>query len=310
MTTPIPVLHSSTKTALALGCLGFLSGLALAQGTAPGEEVLGTVGKFELSVVELRQHLDSLGETEREALGKDTTALNQYVRALLVQRIVLQEATTAGWDKGAIVAERMRTLREGVVANTWLESVGEPPADYPSEAELKVAYEANRDTFLEPKAWRLAQIFVSAASSGSNLVSEPEAKVNRLSEALGKDPSSFAMLAATESEEPTSAGKQGEIGWLPEPRIHPDIRAVLPGLKLGAVSEPVRMDDGWHFIRVIDIREARVPTLEQIREPLADRLRAEKARLGTETYLADLLRKHPIAINEMALSKLLPAATP
>ena len=312
MTTLSQVPHKTTIASLVLGGMSLVlaSASSFAQETASSDEVLGTVGKFEVRVGELRQHLDSLGEAEREALGKDPTALNPYVRALLVQRLVLQEATAAEWDKSAVVAERMRTLREGVVANTWLESVGEPPADYPTEADVKVAYEANRDTFLEPKAWLLAQIFVSAAEAGSNVASDPEAKVKRLSEALKKDPASFAKLAAVESEEPTSAAKQGEIGWLPEPRIHPDIRAVLPGLKLGAISEPVRMDDGWQYIQVLDIREARVPTLEQIREPLAERLRAEKARLGTESYLADLLREHPIAINEMALSKLLPAAAP
>jgi len=312
MTTPSQVPHKTTIASVVLGGIGLFlaSASAFAQEAATSDEVLGTVGTFEVRVGELRQHLESLGESELEALRANPTALNQYVRALLVQRLVLQEATAAEWDKSAVVAERMRTLREGVVANTWLESVGEPPADYPTDADVKVAYEANRDTFLEPKAWLLAQIFVSAARSGSNVASDPEAKVERLAEALKKDPASFAKLAAAESEEPTSAAKQGEIGWLPEPRIHPDIRAVLPGLKLGAISEPVRMDDGWHFIQVLDIREARVPTLEQIREPLAERLRAEKARLGTETYLADLLREHPIAINEMALSKLFPTASP
>ena len=283
---------------------------ASAQESATSDEVLGTVGTFEVRVSDLGESLETLEEAEREALRKEPSALSQYVRALLVQRLVVQEAMAAEWDKSAVVAERMRVLREGVVANTWLESVGEPPADYPTESDVKVAYEANRDTFLEPKAWLLAQIFVSVAPAASNITSDPEAKVKRLTEALKKDPASFAKLAAAESEEPTSAAKQGEIGWLPEPRIHPDIRAVLPGLKLGAISEPVRMDDGWHFIRVLDIREARVPTLEQIREPLAERLRAEKARLGTEAYLAELLRKHPIAINEIVLSKLLPEAAP
>ena len=268
------------------------------------------MGTFEVRVSDLGESLETLEEAEREALRKEPSALSRYVRALLVQRLVVQEAMAAEWDKSAVVAERMHVLREGVVANTWLESVGEPPADYPTESDVKVAYEANRDTFLEPKAWLLAQIFVSVAPAASNVTSDPEAKVKRLTEALKKDPASFAKLAAAESEEPTSAAKQGEIGWLPEPRIHPDIRAVLPGLKLGAISEPVRMDDGWHFIRVLDIREARVPTLEQIRAPLAERLRAEKARLGTEAYLAELLRKHPIAINEIVLSKLLPEAAP
>ena len=283
---------------------------ASAQESAASDEVLGTVGTFEVRVSDLGESLETLEEAEREALRKEPSALSQYVRALLVQRLVVQEAMAAEWDKSAVVAERMRVLREGVVANTWLESVGEPPADYPTESDVKVAYEANRDTFLEPKAWLLAQIFVSVAPAASNITSDPEAKVKRLTEALKKDPASFAKLAAAESEEPTSAAKQGEIGWLPEPRIHPDIRAVLPGLKLGAISEPVRMDDGWHFIRVLDIREARVPTLEQIRAPLAERLRAEKARLGTEAYLAELLRKHPIAINEIVLSKMLPEAAP
>jgi hypothetical protein len=309
MTTSIKVPHKTTQATVVLGVLGFAlaSALSFAQETAKSDEVLGTVGKFEVRVSDLSESLETLGEAEREALRKEPTALSQYVRALLVQRLVVQEAIDAEWDKSAVVAERMRVLREGVVANTWLESVGEPPADYPTESDVKVAYEANRDTFLEPKAWLLAQIFVSAAPAASNVTSDPEAKVKRLAEALKKDPASFAKLAATESEEPTSAAKQGEIGWLPEPRIHPDIRAVLPGLKLGAISEPIRMADGWHFIQALDIREARVPTLEQIREPLAERLRAEKARLGSETYLAELLRKHPIAINEMVLSKLLPA---
>ncbi len=283
---------------------------ASAQESATSDEVLGTVGTFEVRVSDLGESIETLEEAEREALRKEPSALSQYVRALLVQRLVVQEAIAAEWDKSAVVAERMRVLREGVVANTWLESVGEPPSDYPTESDVKVAYEANRDTFLEPKAWLLAQIFVSVAPAASNITSDPEAKVKRLTEALKKDPASFAKLAAAESEEPTSAAKQGEIGWLPEPRIHPEIRAVLPGLKLGAISEPVRMDDGWHFIRVLDIREARVPTLEQIRAPLAERLRAEKARLGTEAYLAELLRKHPIAINEIVLSKMLPEAAP
>ncbi|MBL9160950.1 MAG: peptidylprolyl isomerase [Verrucomicrobiales bacterium] len=308
MPTHFPVPHQTTFAAFALGFSLLAS--SLAQEGAGSDEVLGTVGKLEVKVSDLRQHLDSLGDAEREALAKEPTAFSQYVRALLVQRLVLEEAIAKEWDKSAVVAERMRVLREGVVANTWLESVGEPPADYPTEADVKVAYEANRDTFLEPKAWQLAQIFVSSVPAESNVAADPEAKVKRIAEALKKDPASFATLAATESEEPVSAAKQGEIGWLPEPRIHPDIRTVLPGLALGAISEPVRMDDGWHFIKVLDIREARVPTLEQIREPLAERLRAEKARLGTEAYLAELLREHPIAINEMVLSKLLPPPAP
>ncbi len=294
----------------------FLAALLACSGTVPvlaqeTDEVIGSVGALEVRVGDVRENLAALGEPEREALRRDPAAFSQYVRALLVQRLVLREAMGAEWDKSAAVAERMRQLRDGVVANTWLESVGAPPEGYPTEADLAAAYDANRESFLQPKSWHLAQIFVAAPrpAEGESEPAEAAAKATRLAAALAENPQSFATLAAQESEEPASAAKGGEIGWLPEDRIHPAIRAVLPGLTLGDISAPVRMDDGWHLVRVLDIREARIPTLEQIREPLAERLRVERARAGTETYLSGLLREHPIAINEMVLSKLLPEET-
>jgi hypothetical protein len=275
------------------------------------DEVIGTVGALEVRSSEVRRHLESLGEPEREALANDPAAFSQYLRALLVQKLVLREAMAAGWDKSAAVAERMALLRDGVVANTWIEAKGAPPEGYPADSDLAVAYDTNRESFLQPKSWRLAQIFVSAPRPPAG---EPEPgpaseKVRRLAAALKEDPNAFAKLAAEESEESLSAGAGGEIGWLPEPRVHPDIRAVLPGLKLGAISEPVRMDDGWHIVRVLDIREPFIPTLEQLRDTLAEQLRAERARAGTEAYLGQLLREHPIAINEIVLSKLLGPVT-
>lgn len=301
--------------------------LSPAEAADPSQVVIGSVGEVEVRLDEVQEHLETLDEAERETLQRDPAAYGRFVRALLVQRLVLREALAAEWEKSAVVAERMSRLREGVVANTWLESQGAPPEGYPSETDLVAAYTANRESFLQPKSWRLAQIFVAAprpsagetpaakaGASGGPLTetraetqneSQAETKVKRLAAALRQDPASFGPLASEESEEPISAAVEGEIGWLSENRIHPAIRSVLPEMKLGEVSPPVRMEDGWHFVRVLDIREAHIPTLEQIRDPLAEQLRAEYARSRTETYLSGLLKDHPIAVNEMALPGLL-----
>jgi hypothetical protein len=37
---------------------------------------------------------------------------------------------------------------------------------------------------------------------------------------------------------------------------------------------------------------------------LAQRLRAEKVRSSMQAYVAEMLQKHPVVINEVALSKL------
>ncbi len=275
------------------------------------DEVLGRAGNFEVKLGEVRRSLSTLGETERAALLREPAALNQYVRALLVQQVVLSEAKKAGWEKSAVVAERMSALRDGVIANTFIESVSTPSQAYPSETELADTYAANRESFLQPKAWRLSQIFVSAPREAGSTEDSPEAlaRIKSVTADLAAGETDFETLAGTKSEEPASAARRGEIGWLPEPQIHPAIRAILPGMTLGAVSEPVRMDGGWHIIKVLDIREPRIPTLEQIREPLVKQMREERARAETESFLGGLLDENPIAINELVISRLMPAST-
>ena len=55
---------------------------------------------------------------------------------------------------------------------------------------------------------------------------------------------------------------------------------------------------------VLDIREARTPALDEVRENLIVQLRAERARTKRQEYLAGLIKDHPLAINEIELSKL------
>jgi peptidylprolyl isomerase len=79
----------------------------------------------------------------------------------------------------------------------------------------------------------------------------------------------------------------------------------LPKLAAGTVSEPVKLDDGWHILKVLDSKDAHTATLDQVRDQLTVQLRAERARLNRQEYLAKLLKDHPLAINEIELAKLL-----
>ncbi|MCB1232260.1 MAG: peptidylprolyl isomerase [Verrucomicrobiae bacterium] len=273
------------------------------------DEVLGKIGEFEVKISDVRKSLETLTAAEREAMRSQPSALNQYVRALLVQKIVLREATAKGWDESEEVKERMSLLRDGVVATTFLESVSQPPAGFPSDEEVRAAYNANREALRVPKSWRLSQIFVAdpAEDIEAPPSAEANAKMTKLADLLVAEGADFGAIAREHSEEEMSAERNGEIGWLAEPQIQPAVRDILPGLKLGEISAPVRMLDGWHFIKVLDIREPFVPTLEQIREQLVARLKQERSRAETQAFLGQLLRDNPIAVNEMVLSKLIPA---
>ena len=288
-----------------------LCGLTIHLPIQAQDEVIGRIGTLEIKASEIRTRLASLTEPELQTMRGDPAGLNQYVRALLVQELVLREATSKQWDKSPQVAERMQALRDGVITSTYLQAVGEPPASFPSEAELRATYEANKEILLQPRSWRLAQIYIADPVSGTNKAPSPAAaaKLDSVKKALAQPKAEFAAIAKEKSEESSSAALGGEIGWMFENQIHPDVRAVLPALKPGGPpSEPVRMQDGWHLIKILEVREAYTPSLDQIRDLLVRQLRTERGRVDTETFLSRLLQENPVALNEMAVSKLIPPA--
>ncbi|PKU21541.1 peptidylprolyl isomerase, partial [Telmatospirillum siberiense] len=71
-----------------------------------------------------------------------------------------------------------------------------------------------------------------------------------------------------------------------------------------AVSDPIRMEDGWHIIKLQDTKPAGTAPLADIKPALVERLRQAKAQQLRQAYLGQLLQKDPPAINELALAKI------
>lgn len=61
----------------------------------------------------------------------------------------------------------------------------------------------------------------------------------------------FAKLAGEYSQDPGSAAKGGDLGWMQSGVLDPQFEAAMNQLKPGQVSEPVKSQFGWHLIEVI-----------------------------------------------------------
>jgi parvulin-like peptidyl-prolyl isomerase len=228
------------------------------------------------------------------------------VRLILAQRLVLKEALQKKWDQNPAVVDALNQVRNNAIAQTYLQSVSVPPSTYPSDAEMQTAYDTNKKQLLVPRQYEVAQIFITDPK-GADETTQAKAKVKleAVSKALAKHGADFAAIARADSDEAQSAAKGGELGWLMETRIQPEIRAQLGTLAKGSVTQPIRLDDGWHVLKVLDEKEPYTPTLEEIKPQLAQKMRAEKAQQNSQEYLAKLLQDNPVQINELALSKVL-----
>ena len=82
----------------------------------------------------------------------------------------------------------------------------------------------------------------------------------------------------------------------------------MSGSAKAGITEPIRLDDGWHVIKLIDTKASHTRPLDEVREALVERMRTERTEANRRAYVAELLKQNPPVVNELALSRLLAAS--
>jgi parvulin-like peptidyl-prolyl isomerase len=273
---------------------------------AADSTVIARVGDTQVTAGEIRSAIQNLDANSQAAAAHDPAALSQVVHAILAQRLVLKEALAKKWDQNPLVTAALTRLRDNAIAQTYLQSVSNPPDAYPSDAELQTAYDANKSKLLVPRQYNLSQIYIkNPKGSPAAEAAKAQVKLDAVRKALAKHNADFAAIATAESDEPNTSSKGGDLGWLASNRIQPEILSQLGSLSKGSVTPPVRLDDGWHILKVLDIKEPYTPTLAEIRTQMVQSMRTQQARANSQQYLAKILQDNPVQIDELTLAKVL-----
>ncbi|CAL76071.1 putative peptidylprolyl isomerase [Bradyrhizobium sp. ORS 278] len=275
------------------------------RGAIRNDEVVARVGDSDVTADEVRATIVTLDPRQQAALMRDPALLSQTVRAILANRLVLKEALAKKWDQQPAVVAQLARARESILTEGYLQSVTQPPDSYPSEADIKAAYEVNMSAFLVPRRFRIAQILVALANDADKAAEDAaKKKLEDVVRKLKQPGTDFAALARASSDETATAEKDGEIGWVPEPNLRGEIRSQVAGLAKGGVTDPIRLDDGWHVVKLLDTDASTTRPLAEVKDVLIQRLRAERADANRRAYVAELVKQTPSVVNEIALGRL------
>jgi parvulin-like peptidyl-prolyl isomerase len=297
-----------TRTATRLVTLFLCLTMSAVQSTFAEDVSLARIGTNAIDAATLREMLPPLDAAQRRAVAADPAAQAQLVRSVLVQRVVVELARRDKWDQTPVAQRQMAAARDAALAESYLRAVCQVPETYPSEQELQAFYQANQRAFMEPPRYRLAQLFVSVPAADPAATANAQAKLDPVLAALAEPDADFADLVRRFSDEKDSASRGGEVGWLTESQLRPELRPLLADLKAGQVSRAVRLADGWHIVKCLELRPESPVPFADIRAALADRMRAERTAANRQAYLARLLQENPISLNELALRDLLATA--
>lgn len=275
------------------------------QGVATSD-IVARAGTSSLTRDDVRSFAATLSSAEQDALAADPALFSQTLRVILANQLVLKEANAKNWPKQPVVAAQLQRARDNAIVESYLQSVSDVAKDFPSEDDLKAAYEANKAALTLPRRFLVAQIFIASPEAADRETQEKAKKKLADTQAKLKQPNAdFAATAKADSDERASAERGGEIGWVAETQLRPEIKSVILGLEKDAVSEPISVAGGWHIVKVLDKKDAGTAAFTDVRDALTQRMRAQAVEANRRAYLAKLLEQSPPTINEIALSGVL-----
>lgn len=281
------------RTAIVMGMLASLS--AIAAGSA--DDVVAKMGANEIKRSELDKMLSDAVQANGPETPPSAQAIDQALRAELIRRALLEEAKRAAWDKRPEVQQQIERAREQVIVTSFINQQARPASSYPSQLEIQAAYDANKALFMQPPKIRLMQIFLPPATDSAE-------KAEYLWKRANERGADFAELARKYSKHAASAAKGGDMGWLQEDLLVPEIRLVTQKLAVGEIAKPIKAADGWHILKVVERKSAAQKTLAEVRDSLVQSMRLKKAQENEQQYLNQLVVKTPITVNEIAPSSL------
>lgn len=269
--------------------------------------LVAQMGAIRFTASDLKDFMQTLPPDARRQALADPQAMNRLIQAEVARRAVLNEALVKKWQLKPAVAKQIDMARDTIVLRDYLTAVVELPAGYPSDAEIKTAYDLNRDKFLVPRQYHLAQIFIASPAGDKNAAAAQKKANDLAAKALARG-ARFDELARQYSQYKPGAEKGGDMGWAVEDQIMPAVLAKVSGMARGDVSDPVRSSLGWHIVRLIDTKRAAPRPLAQVRSLIATSLRQQKEQSEVLQYLARLVDKTPVKLNQANLRTALEAA--
>ncbi|RZT42266.1 SurA N-terminal domain-containing protein [Cupriavidus agavae] len=148
--------------------------------------------------------------------------------------------------------------------------------------ELKSYYDSNIQRFRTEEQRRASHILIAAPKDGKDADRKAaKEKAEKLLADVKKHPETFAEVAKKNSQDPGSAEKGGDLGFMGRGALVKPFEDAMYGLKDGQISDLVETDYGYHIIKLTGIKPAETQPLETVRPELEAEL---KKQLASKKY--------------------------
>jgi len=255
---------------LRLVLVAFLLRSVYAQPPAPAnhqkpDPVVITVADRKITVSQLCSAIGSLPPPQRKGYVLHPALAKDWFGPLIaMSEEAKREHLSSSQDPKLSQVDRENALVGDLIAHIAQET-------QPTDSEIESYYQAHKDEFEQVKA---RQILISdataLASRSKRSAAEAKAKADEIAAELNHG-ADFASLATTQSDDPYTKDKRGDLGYVSRHQMEPAVDRMLWTLAPGKTSAPFEGRFGYEIVRIED---RRTQLLEAVRDVIVGKIKS------------------------------------
>ena len=217
-----------------------------------------------------------------ETLAPGTAEFDEVLEGLIEVKLLAVEAVDRRLDEEPEARHRLNTARDQILMNILLERIAEEKID---EAALRKMYEAQLQ-LLEPDLESEAHV--------RHILAPTRDAIEKIAAEL-KTGVDFAVLAARRSTDAATRLDGGDLGYLTAGAVSPELARVIRDIPKGGVSRPFEDAQGWHIVKVEDVRKKRPPSIDELDEKIRRFLKEQEFEKILKELRADaeIVKRNP-----------------
>jgi len=264
----------------------------------PDSEKKKVLISSDVGKITLKDYLKALEDTpfwERPA-PDDTSSLKGFLEYILLSRVVLPyDARKAGLDTCSAVLRELEKRKHELMAERLRELEAVDKIKITPE-EVEAYFKAHRRDFVEPPRAEVVDIHLKDKDKADSLL----ALIRR-----GVDIEELA-------EKHSTLKRPGRLRWkfpvvkdeICENIFGKEFMDAVFGAKVGEVVGPIKVKGGYAIFKVLERREARPRSLEEVKKQVVSALRREKEGKLFGELLEKLRRKYRVVVYEDVLKEM------
>ncbi|MFM8315687.1 MAG: peptidylprolyl isomerase, partial [Deltaproteobacteria bacterium] len=202
-------------------------------------------------------------DQEVEAQIKSILKRNAISQSQLVERLK---------QLGSSLSEYKDGIRRQIERRNLIDREIRPSLEL-SDEQLRHYYLRNASPEETEQEYKLAHIFLGFKDSSSKAKKDAETRANEVWRLASEKGSDFQRLAKEYSDD--SESPDGVLGYFSVSSLSKEFKPVIPKVKVGQVTKPIQLSDGFHILKLLEVRSPDFSTLpKEKREAIRNQMAA------------------------------------